>query len=83
MSVETAIVPPIGKGLRFRILARDRFRCVYCGAKSTDAGVKLAVDHVKPRSKGGANDPSNLVTSCEPCNAGKSDRTEWAEGGIS
>jgi len=74
---------PLSKSERFRILVRDHFRCVYCGAKASDPGVKLAVDHVKPRSKGGTNDPSNLVTSCEPCNAGKSDRTEWAEGSIS
>lgn len=79
--VADQIEPPVGARLRFRILVRDRFRCVYCGAKSSDPGVVLHVDHVKPRSQGGSNDPSNLVSSCKPCNEGKSDVTTW-EGAI-
>jgi 5-methylcytosine-specific restriction endonuclease McrA len=78
--VPPQISPPISAGLRFRILARDRFRCVYCGAKASDPGVRLHVDHVKPRSQGGTNEPSNLVSSCKPCNEGKSDTTTWGEG---
>lgn len=39
-------------------------------------GVMLAfrasVDHVDPRSRGGTDDVENLVTSCWPCNFGKS-----------
>ncbi len=61
---------PIKKGLRFEILKRDGFRCVYCGA--TPLQRLLHVDHVTPRSKGGSNDPSNLVTACLVCNLGKS-----------
>jgi 5-methylcytosine-specific restriction endonuclease McrA len=67
----------IGKALRFRILARDRFRCRYCGRKSPE--VELHVDHVKPRSQGGTNEPGNLVTACTDCNLGKSDTTAWGE----
>ena len=55
--------------LRFTILARDGFRCVYCGATSQDAS--LEVDHMNPASNGGSNLPSNLVTACASCNAGK------------
>lgn len=73
------IDPPVSKRLRFRILVRDRFRCVYCGAKGSDPGVKLDVDHVKPRAKGGKTEPRNLATSCVPCNAGKSDIEVWGE----
>lgn len=36
------------------------------------ADVELHVDHVIPRSLGGANDPTNLVTACAGCNSGKS-----------
>jgi 5-methylcytosine-specific restriction endonuclease McrA len=43
--------------------------CVYCGI----AKAKV-VDHVIPRSKGGANDLSNLVPSCHRCNSLKRDK---------
>lgn len=63
-------VRPLYPRERFAILKRDNFACRYCGAKAPD--VKLHVDHVHPRSLGGTNDPSNLVTACEDCNMGKS-----------
>lgn len=59
-------VPP---QLRFRILKRDHFRCVFCGRTSDQT--KLHVDHIVPVSKGGRNDPNSLATSCEECNLGK------------
>ena len=34
----------------------------------------LHIDHLKPKSKGGENDPLNLITSCADCNLGKSNR---------
>lgn len=33
--------------------------------------IVLEIDHVVPRSKGGTDDPSNLVTACLDCNRGK------------
>ncbi len=57
--------------LRYDILKRDNFRCQICGATQED-GVKLHVDHIKPISKGGKTEPSNLRTLCERCNFGKS-----------
>jgi hypothetical protein len=62
----------VRKSVRFCVLRRDGFRCVYCGATAGEQ--KLHVDHVHPRSKGGRDDESNLVTSCEACNLGKSNR---------
>ncbi len=56
--------------LRYEILKRDGFRCVLCGKSQTD-GVKLEVDHIKPVSKGGKTEESNLRTLCENCNRGK------------
>jgi hypothetical protein len=58
------------KRLRFEILKRDGFACVYCG--KTPMQSILHVDHVVPVSKGGGDDPENLVTSCQECNGGKS-----------
>ena len=63
---------PLSKRLRFQIFDRDKFTCRYCGRQS-DTCV-LHVDHLIPVSKGGTNDPENLITSCEDCNLGKSDK---------
>lgn len=56
---------------RFRVLDRCGFRCHYCGETAPD--VKLQIDHILPRSKGGTDDERNLIAACEACNRGKSD----------
>jgi len=61
----------IPKSRRFAVLARDGFKCRYCGRAAPD--VELHVDHVVPRSRGGNDLEGNLVSSCADCNAGKSD----------
>lgn len=63
----------ISKRVRFAVFSRDGFSCRYCGATSEKA--QLVLDHIEPVSKGGSNEPENLVTACEPCNAGKSNKT--------
>lgn len=60
----------VSKRLRYEIMRRDNHACRYCGAGAPDA--KLTVDHVVPVALGGSDDPSNLVTACSDCNAGKS-----------
>lgn len=61
---------------RDAILARDGHTCRYCGA----TGVRLAVDHLVPFSRGGSSDPSNLVAACKSCNSRKKDRTPEEAG---
>jgi 5-methylcytosine-specific restriction endonuclease McrA len=51
---------------RRAILARDGFRCQYCGNTR-----HLTIDHIIPRSRGGASSWENVVTSCAPCNVRK------------
>ena len=58
---------------RTRILARDRYRCQYCGARGTD--FDLTIDHIIPRSRGGRTVPENLCGACFTCNQRKGDRT--------
>jgi hypothetical protein len=70
--IHTKINIPTGLSQRFLILSRDGFKCRYCG-RGPDDGVKLMVDHIFPKSKGGSNNPSNLITACEECNLGKAD----------
>lgn len=64
----------ISKKLRFDVLNRDKFKCVYCGSSPKEDGVKLQIDHIIPLSKGGGNNIENLVSSCLECNIGKSDK---------
>lgn len=58
---------------RLAIYLRDGLACAYCG-DSVENGAKLALDHVKPHSKGGSNHETNLVTSCCRCNSSRADR---------
>lgn len=60
----------ISKPRRQAIYNRDNRKCVYCLA-ATD----LSLDHLKPRSKGGSNESSNLITCCFKCNSSRQDRT--------
>lgn len=60
------------------IILRDSSTCQYCQAKLPAQG--LTLDHVTPRSKGGASTWENLVASCKPCNNRKSDRTPVEAG---
>jgi 5-methylcytosine-specific restriction endonuclease McrA len=51
------------------VLRRDGYHCAYCGKTAT------TIDHVMPRSRGGADSWENLVACCLRCNNQKSDRT--------
>jgi 5-methylcytosine-specific restriction endonuclease McrA len=59
-------------------MKRSALECVYCGSQSD-----LTRDHVIPVSRGGSNDPSNIVVACRTCNCTKGDRTpeEWLHAG--
>jgi hypothetical protein len=62
----------ISKSIRFEVFKRDSFTCHYCGEKAPK--VILVIDHIKPVSKGGTNDILNLITACQDCNSGKSNK---------
>lgn len=70
----TPLVGAERKRLAEEVSARDGARCAYCGHIGD-----LTLDHVIPRSQGGANDARNLVMACKSCNSSKGDRTpaEW------
>lgn len=53
------------------IMNRDNFTCQYCGKNPTEDDIKLAFDHIKPRSDGGRDTLDNLVTACKHCNSMK------------
>ncbi|HEV3156150.1 MAG TPA: HNH endonuclease [Candidatus Baltobacteraceae bacterium] len=53
------------------VLLRDDYTCQYCGVKGER---QMSVDHILPRSKGGASTWENLVCACMRCNHRKNDR---------
>ena len=55
---------------RSRIYSRDNYECIYCGSQK-----QLTLDHVLPKSRGGRNEWTNLVTSCFKCNLKKGNKT--------
>lgn len=71
-SVKTENRRNIPLGLRYKILSRDRFKCVMCGSSpATDSACRLHIDHIIPFSQGGKTIYDNLQTLCENCNLGK------------
>jgi len=54
---------------RKNILLRDRNTCQYCGEVLSSGD--LTLDHVMPRSRGGASSWENLVACCHLCNRRK------------
>lgn len=68
---------PTGRAVpvsRRGVLRRDGQRCAYCGVGAT------TIDHVQPRSRGGADSWENLVACCLRCNNLKGDRTPQEMG---
>ena len=56
---------------RRNLYQRDHHTCQYCGARDQP----LSVDHVVPRSRGGADLWENVTTACLSCNVRKGNRT--------
>lgn len=59
--------------IRYKALRKHAATCCCCGARASD-GVRIHVDHIKPRSKYPRLelDIDNLQVLCEDCNFGKS-----------
>ncbi|HEY9496597.1 MAG TPA: HNH endonuclease [Intrasporangium sp.] len=52
------------------VLLRDKGQCAYCGRFNA-----TTMDHVQPRSRGGATSWLNAVAACDDCNARKGNQT--------
>ena len=63
---------------RPNLYKRDEFTCQYCGVALPPTD--LTIEHVMPRSRGGATSWENCVAACETCNARKADRTPKEAG---
>ena len=56
---------------RRSVFYRDHFACQYCGEPTK----LLTVDHIVPRSRGGAHAWENVASACIPCNHRKAGLT--------
>lgn len=56
------------------LLQRDNHECAYCGRRAS------TVDHVLPKSRGGADGWMSTVAACSRCNGIKADRTPEEAG---
>jgi 5-methylcytosine-specific restriction endonuclease McrA len=62
----------MGYEVREYLLEKFNRKCAYCGKDGVkEKGVKLQIEHVTPRSRGGADSVSNLVIACQKCNQKK------------
>lgn len=68
-SVGSSAVDSDWQSIRKVVLARDENTCVSCG--KVPATSEADVHHVIPRSAGGLDDPSNLITLCDGCHAAR------------
>ena len=57
------------------VLQRDQRTCQYQQVCNGGKVRKLEIDHIIPRSQGGANRIDNLITSCKACNTAKGSRS--------
>lgn len=55
---------------RRAVLARDAGLCQVC-AKAGRVTLATEVDHIKPKAKGGTDDPENLQAICKTCHEAK------------
>lgn len=55
--------------MRAIVLARDAHHCQDCG--SWEDPCQLDVHHLVPRSAGGGDEPSNLITLCDGCHGAR------------
>ncbi len=63
---------------RKTLIKRDKSVCQYCSKKLINK--EITIDHLIPKSKGGANNYFNCVVSCMPCNNFKANRTPEEAG---
>lgn len=69
----------IPKPLRDAVRTRDQHRCTYCGVLQAGQAALFHIDHVIPRSKGGATSLDNLALQCPHCILRKSDKIDWSD----
>ena len=65
---------PVSGSIRYEVLKRANQRCECCGVSILDKPID--VDHIVPRSLGGANSINNYQALCYECNTNKGNRDD-------
>ena len=73
--VTVVVADPLAVYTREGVIKRDHGQCAYCGQPNA-----TTMDHVLPKSRGGATAWDNAVAACEFDNWRKSDRTPEEAG---
>lgn len=73
MKYHISLKPTKAAFSRKLIFRRDNYSCGYCGLKFNSN--QLTIDHILPKSLGGANSFTNCVSACITCNQLKKNRT--------
>jgi 5-methylcytosine-specific restriction endonuclease McrA len=66
----------VASALAATVRNRDRDRCEYCKMHQSLQGATFQIEHIIPRSLGGATNLDNLVLACPSCNLHKSNATK-------
>ena len=65
------------------VLFRDQYKCQNPNCKNKDTNPILHVHHIKYRSNGGTDKPSNLITVCNKCHTSENHKSgflyEWSQ----
>ena len=65
---------PVSGSVRYEVLKRASFRCELCGIPADEKNIE--VDHIHPKSLGGADDLSNYQALCYSCNSAKGNKDD-------
>ncbi len=68
--------------IRQQVRQRANFACEFCSVTEADTAGGLTIDHYQPQTKGGNDEPDNLIYSCPRCNQYKSDYWPSTENDI-
>ena len=59
---------PISDELKQAVRVRAQYLCEYCHSSERLSASRFTIDHVRPRSLGGSDEPDNLALACRRCN---------------
>lgn len=69
------ILSSIPKTLRDLVAKRDQGQCRYCHLRQVGQAAIFHIDHIVPRSRGGATVVDNLAQQCPACSLRKANKT--------
>lgn len=69
----------ISKEMRQQVRERAKYLCEYCHSSEEASAAQFEIDHIRPRSRGGADTFENLALACQRCNSYRYNFTEGVD----